>query len=61
MKTVAIAGTGLIGASFGLALRKAGFSGEILGVSWSARSRMQPPRALLTAALRSRKQRARPI
>jgi prephenate dehydrogenase len=33
MKTVAIAGTGLIGASFGLALRKAGFSGAILGVS----------------------------
>jgi prephenate dehydrogenase len=33
MKTIAIAGTGLIGASFGLALRKAGFSGEILGVS----------------------------
>jgi prephenate dehydrogenase len=33
MKTVAIVGTGLIGASFGLALRKAGFNGEILGVS----------------------------
>jgi prephenate dehydrogenase len=33
MKTVAIAGTGLIGASFGLALRKAGFDGEIIGVS----------------------------
>lgn len=33
MKTVAIVGTGLIGASFGLALRKAGFDGEILGVS----------------------------
>ena len=33
MKTVAIVGTGLIGASFGLALRKAGFTGEILGVS----------------------------
>lgn len=33
MKTIAIAGTGLIGASFGLALRKAGFGGEILGVS----------------------------
>ena len=37
MKTVAIAGVGLIGASFGLALRKAGFDGAILGVS-SARS-----------------------
>jgi len=33
MKTVAIAGVGLIGGSFGLALRKAGFAGEILGVS----------------------------
>jgi prephenate dehydrogenase len=33
MKTVAIVGTGLMGASFGLALRKAGFSGEIVGVS----------------------------
>jgi prephenate dehydrogenase len=33
MQTVAIAGTGLIGASFGLALRKAGFRGAIIGVS----------------------------
>ncbi len=33
MKTVAIVGTGLIGASFGLALRGAGFDGEIVGVS----------------------------
>ena len=33
MKTVTIVGTGLIGASFGLALRKAGFQGTILGVS----------------------------
>jgi len=33
MRTVAIAGVGLIGASFGLALRKAGFRGRILGVS----------------------------
>ncbi len=33
MKTVAIVGVGLIGASFGLALRRAGFSGHILGVS----------------------------
>ncbi len=33
MKTVAIVGAGLIGASFGLALRKAGFDGAILGVS----------------------------
>ena len=33
MNTVAIVGTGLIGASFGLALRQAGFDGAILGVS----------------------------
>jgi len=37
MKSVAIVGVGLIGGSFGLALRKAGFNGSILGVS-SARS-----------------------
>jgi prephenate dehydrogenase len=33
MKSVAIIGVGLIGGSFGLALRKAGFEGPILGVS----------------------------
>jgi len=33
MKSVAIVGTGLIGASFGLALREAGFSGPVWGVS----------------------------
>lgn len=33
MQTVAIVGVGLIGGSFGLALRKAGFTGRILGVS----------------------------
>lgn len=33
MNTVAIVGVGLIGGSFGLAIRKAGFDGEILGVS----------------------------
>jgi prephenate dehydrogenase len=33
MKTVGIVGVGLIGGSVGLALRAAGFSGEILGVS----------------------------
>jgi prephenate dehydrogenase len=33
MNTVAIVGTGLIGGSFGLALREAGFRGAILGVS----------------------------
>src|ERR1019366_6316853 len=37
MKVVGIIGVGLIGGSFGLALRKAGFEGGILGVS-SARS-----------------------
>lgn len=33
MKTVAIVGVGLIGGSFGLALKRAGFAGSILGVS----------------------------
>jgi prephenate dehydrogenase len=33
LQTVAIVGVGLIGGSFGLALKKAGFAGEILGVS----------------------------
>lgn len=33
MNTIAIAGVGLIGGSFALAARKAGFSGRILGVS----------------------------
>jgi prephenate dehydrogenase len=33
LQTVAIVGVGLIGGSFGLALKKAGFHGEILGVS----------------------------
>jgi prephenate dehydrogenase len=33
MQTVAIIGVGLIGGSFGLALRKDGFNGEIIGVS----------------------------
>jgi prephenate dehydrogenase len=33
MRNVAIVGTGLIGASFGLALRAAGFDGRITGVS----------------------------
>ena len=36
MDTVAIVGVGLIGGSFALALRKAGFSGTILGVSSEA-------------------------
>jgi prephenate dehydrogenase len=33
MQTVAIVGVGLIGGSFGLALKKAGFAGKIIGVS----------------------------
>jgi len=33
MNSIAIVGTGLIGASFGLALREAGFDGSIVGVS----------------------------
>jgi prephenate dehydrogenase len=37
MKSAGIVGVGLIGGSFGLALRKAGFEGPVLGVS-SARS-----------------------
>ena len=37
MQTVAIFGVGLIGGSFGLAIKKAGFTGEVLGVS-SART-----------------------
>jgi prephenate dehydrogenase len=36
MQTVAIVGVGLIGASFGLALRRIGFKGEIIGVSSDA-------------------------
>ncbi len=33
METVAIVGVGLIGGSFGLALRESGFSGDLIGVS----------------------------
>src|ERR1700734_3335454 len=36
MKTVSIVGVGLIGGSFALALRKAGFRGRIIGVSSKA-------------------------
>ncbi|MGD0360920.1 MAG: prephenate dehydrogenase/arogenate dehydrogenase family protein, partial [Bryobacteraceae bacterium] len=39
MDTVAIVGVGLIGASFGLALKEAGFRGTILGVSSEASMR----------------------
>ena len=33
MRTVAIVGVGLIGGSFALALKKAGFDGRVIGVS----------------------------
>ena len=36
MNRVAIVGVGLIGGSFGLALRRAGFTGEVIGVSSEA-------------------------
>ena len=36
MKTIAIVGVGLIGGSFALAVRKAGFQGKIIGVSSAA-------------------------
>ena len=39
MKSVAIVGAGLIGSSFGLALRQAGFDGPITGVSSPPASR----------------------
>lgn len=47
MKTIAIAGVGLIGGSFALALRKAGFSGEILGVSSPASLRLAMERKVI--------------
>ena len=43
METVAIVGVGLIGGSFGLALKKAGFRGAILGVSSEAAVRAGAP------------------
>ena len=44
MRTIAIAGVGLIGGSFGLAARNAGFAGTILGVS--------SPRTIVAATTR---------
>ena len=56
MQNVAIVGTGLIGASFGLALRKAGFDGAIIGCQLRARHRAMRWRAARSiAARRSRK------
>jgi prephenate dehydrogenase len=48
MQTVAIAGVGLIGGSFGLALKKAGFAGTILGVSSPATLRVALDRGAIT-------------
>ena len=53
MNQVTIVGTGLIGASFGLALRKAGFDGVIVGVS-------SPP-ALADAVARGAVDRGAPL
>lgn len=50
MDTVAIVGTGLIGASFGLALRTAGFRGTILGVSSEPALRAALDRGAIDAA-----------
>jgi prephenate dehydrogenase len=47
MKSVAIVGTGLIGASIALALRESGFAGEIVGVD---RSEVERAAALKTGA-----------
>lgn len=47
MRTVAIVGVGLIGGSFGLALRQSGFAGSILGVS----SKRSIDRALARGAI----------
>ena len=60
MDTVAIVGTGLIGSSFGLALKEAGFAGRILGVSSEGalraaleRGAIDEPRPLAEAAARA--------
>jgi prephenate dehydrogenase len=50
MQTVAIFGVGLIGGSFGLALREAGFDGEILGVSSSAATAAASKRGIISSA-----------
>lgn len=48
IESVAIVGTGLIGASIGLALRKAGFSGEIVGLD---RDEVESAQALRMGAI----------
>jgi prephenate dehydrogenase len=50
MKSVVIAGVGLIGASFGLALREAGFSGDLIGVSSSEAVRAGLSKGAITRA-----------
>jgi prephenate dehydrogenase len=49
LKTVGIVGVGLIGGSFGLAMRAAGFAGEILGVSSPAAIAAGIARAAISA------------
>lgn len=51
VKTVAIVGVGLIGGSFALALRKAGFQGKIIGVSSAATVQKALTRAVIDEAL----------
>jgi prephenate dehydrogenase len=51
MQTVAIVGVGLIGGSFALALRKAGFRGRILGVSSDATIRAARERGAIDAGV----------
>lgn len=50
MQTVAIIGLGLIGGSFALALRRAGFAGTILGVSSEAACRAALDRGIIDEA-----------
>ena len=61
MKTVAIVGVGLIGGSFGLALRAAGFKGEILGVSSAAAVAAGITRGAISADATLAKRRRGPI
>jgi prephenate dehydrogenase len=51
VNTVSIVGVGLIGGSFALALRKAGFSGRIIGVSSAATVRAALDRQAIDEAL----------
>src|SRR5260370_21697256 len=50
MQTVAIMGVGLIGGSFGLALKKAGFTGTIVGASSEATLRTALARGVIDEA-----------